>query len=58
MLAEFSSVDTGNPNCVVIGDCQEHFTYDSLNKAFQTLLKLPQAERKLFALGAGYVVAS
>ena len=55
-LDEFSSCDKVNPNCVVMGDCQEHFTYDALNKAFTTLINLDPANRKLFSLGAGYVV--
>ena len=34
-MEDFSGVDTSDPNCVVIGDCAEHFTFSKLNDAFQ-----------------------
>ena len=34
-MEDFSSVDKSDPNCVVIGDCAEHFTFSKLNDAFQ-----------------------
>lgn len=40
-----------------MGDCQEHFTYDALNKAFTLLIQCDPADRNLFALGAGYVLS-
>ncbi|XP_067945505.1 phospholysine phosphohistidine inorganic pyrophosphate phosphatase-like [Watersipora subatra] len=53
VLAEFSSLDQSNPDCVVLGDCQEHFTSCSLNQAFRVLLSMHADNRKLYALGAG-----
>ena len=35
VMEDFSGVDTSDPNCVVIGDCAEHFTFAKLNDAFQ-----------------------
>uniref|UniRef100_T1JH65 Phospholysine phosphohistidine inorganic pyrophosphate phosphatase n=1 Tax=Strigamia maritima TaxID=126957 RepID=T1JH65_STRMM len=40
VLSEFDNVDTSSPNCVVVGDAEDHFTYDNVNKAFQTLMGL------------------
>lgn len=52
MLAEFSGVDTSNPNCVVIGDAAEYFQYDSLNECFRKLMDMEKPI--LFTLGIGY----
>ena len=35
VLEDFSGVDTSEPNCVVIGDCAEHLTFNKINEAFQ-----------------------
>ncbi|XP_054585035.1 phospholysine phosphohistidine inorganic pyrophosphate phosphatase isoform X3 [Eptesicus fuscus] len=37
--SEFDQIDTSNPNCVVIGDAGEHFSYRNMNRAFQALLQ-------------------
>ncbi|GAB1604009.1 phospholysine phosphohistidine inorganic pyrophosphate phosphatase-like [Argonauta hians] len=49
-VPDFEEIDTKNPNCVVIGDMAEHFTYEVMNGAFQLLktLSLPI----LLALGS------
>uniref|UniRef100_A0A3Q3WZI2 Phospholysine phosphohistidine inorganic pyrophosphate phosphatase n=1 Tax=Mola mola TaxID=94237 RepID=A0A3Q3WZI2_MOLML len=51
LLPEFDSVDKTNPNCVVIGDAAEKFSYQNLNEAFRVLLELEKPV--LFALGQG-----
>ena len=51
LLSEFAGVDQTNPNCVVIGDAAEKFTYQNLNDAFRVLLGLEKPV--LFALGKG-----
>lgn len=37
-LPEFEGLDCSDPNCVVIGGAEEHFTYENMNKAFRLLL--------------------
>lgn len=51
MIPEFSELETSNPNCVVIGDCQEYFTYENMNKCFRLLMSLEKPI--LFTLGVG-----
>ena len=51
VLADFGLAATNDPNCVVIGDCAQHFTFDKLNEAFQVLLK--SSSTPLFTLGKG-----
>ncbi len=51
-LAVFDSVDKSNPNCVVMGDAQDRFSYDNLNKAFNVLMGLEKPV--LIAMGFGY----
>lgn len=38
LLGEFADLDQDNPNCVVIGDAAEGFTYARLNEAFRICL--------------------
>ena len=52
LVPDFAEVDQSNPNCVVIGDAQDSFTYQNLSRAFETLITM--SEPKLFSLGAGY----
>lgn len=52
LLSEFDSVDKTNPNCVVIGDAAEKFSYQNLNEAFRVLLDTEKPV--LFSLGQGY----
>ncbi|XP_059489012.1 phospholysine phosphohistidine inorganic pyrophosphate phosphatase-like [Neocloeon triangulifer] len=51
VVEDFSTVSFEDPNCVVIGDSAEHFTYDNLNKAFRILMNL--SEPILYSLGKG-----
>ncbi|XP_034050272.1 phospholysine phosphohistidine inorganic pyrophosphate phosphatase [Thalassophryne amazonica] len=51
LLPEFDIVDQTNPNCVVIGDAAEKFSYQNLNDAFRVLIDLEKPV--LFSLGKG-----
>ncbi|XP_030060600.1 phospholysine phosphohistidine inorganic pyrophosphate phosphatase [Microcaecilia unicolor] len=51
LAPEFDSVDKSNPNCVVLGDAANNFSYENLNKAFQVLIGLETPI--LFSLGKG-----
>ncbi|XP_063227286.1 phospholysine phosphohistidine inorganic pyrophosphate phosphatase-like [Bacillus rossius redtenbacheri] len=48
---EFSDVDQNSPNCVVVGDAGQNFTYELLNDAFRVLLNVEKP--RLFSLGRG-----
>ncbi|KAK3739778.1 hypothetical protein RRG08_028217 [Elysia crispata] len=50
-VSDFAEVDQNEPNCVVIGDATQQFTYENVNKAFQCLMRLDQP--LLFSLGKG-----
>lgn len=52
LLPEFDGVDKADPNCVVIGDAAEKFSYQNLNEAFRVLTGLEKPV--LFSLGQGY----
>ncbi|KAB0399648.1 hypothetical protein E2I00_015285 [Balaenoptera physalus] len=49
--SEFDQIDTSNPNCVVIADAGEGFSYQNMNKAFQVLMELENPV--LLSLGKG-----
>ncbi|XP_056385510.1 phospholysine phosphohistidine inorganic pyrophosphate phosphatase isoform X2 [Hyla sarda] len=51
LLPEFDSIDKSQPNCVVIGDAAENFSYQNVNRAFQVLLGLEKPV--LISLGKG-----
>ncbi|KAL0964788.1 hypothetical protein UPYG_G00328960 [Umbra pygmaea] len=51
VVPEFDSVEKTNPNCVVIGDAAEKFSYQNLNAAFRVLVGLEKP--LLFSLGRG-----
>ncbi|CAM9770675.1 unnamed protein product [Lampetra planeri] len=51
VLPEFDGLDVSNPNCVVLGDAAEFFTYDRLNEAFRVLIGLETPV--LLSLGRG-----
>ncbi|XP_029933355.1 phospholysine phosphohistidine inorganic pyrophosphate phosphatase [Myripristis murdjan] len=51
VVPEFDSVDKTNPNCVVIGDAADKFSYQNLNEAFRVLIGLEKPV--LFSLGKG-----
>ncbi|XP_055464958.1 phospholysine phosphohistidine inorganic pyrophosphate phosphatase [Psammomys obesus] len=49
--SEFGDIDMSNPNCVVIGDAGEGFSYQNMNRAFQVLMELENPV--LISLGKG-----
>lgn len=51
LLPEFDGIDKTSPNCVIIGDAAENFTYQNLNDAFRVLVGLEKPV--LFSLGQG-----
>ena len=51
VLGDFSGIETSDPNCVVIGDAADGFSFANLNRAFQVLLQSPSLP--LFCLGKG-----
>ncbi|XP_063675939.1 phospholysine phosphohistidine inorganic pyrophosphate phosphatase-like [Bolinopsis microptera] len=50
VVEDFSQFDQTNPDCVVVGDAEEHFTYEIVNKTFKLLVG---GERKFYSLGKG-----
>lgn len=51
LLPEFDGMDQTNPNCVIIGDAAEKFSYQNLNDAFRVLIGLDKPV--LISLGQG-----
>ncbi|NWQ76812.1 LHPP phosphatase, partial [Columbina picui] len=51
LVPEFAGIDKTNPNCVVIGDAAENFTYANLNEAFRVLIGMEKPV--LISLGRG-----
>uniref|UniRef100_A0A3B3RIX9 Phospholysine phosphohistidine inorganic pyrophosphate phosphatase n=1 Tax=Paramormyrops kingsleyae TaxID=1676925 RepID=A0A3B3RIX9_9TELE len=51
VVPEFDAVEKTDPNCVIIGDAADNFSYQNLNKAFQVLIGLEKPV--LFSLGRG-----
>jgi len=51
VVSDFGDVDTRDPNCVVLGDAAQGFTYDNMNRAFGVLSSQPEAP--LYCLGKG-----
>ncbi|XP_058044579.1 phospholysine phosphohistidine inorganic pyrophosphate phosphatase isoform X3 [Ahaetulla prasina] len=51
LIPEFADIDKTNPNCVVIGDAADNFSYKNLNDAFQVLISLENPV--LLSLGRG-----
>ncbi|XP_051838640.1 phospholysine phosphohistidine inorganic pyrophosphate phosphatase isoform X2 [Antechinus flavipes] len=49
--SEFEGMDTSDPNCVVIGDAGDGFSYQSMNEAFRVLIDLENPV--LLSLGKG-----
>ncbi|KAM9070100.1 phospholysine phosphohistidine inorganic pyrophosphate phosphatase isoform X2 [Sarcophilus harrisii] len=49
--SEFEGMDTSDPNCVVIGDAGDGFSYQSMNEAFRVLINLENPV--LLSLGKG-----
>ncbi|KAI6218864.1 HAD-superfamily subfamily IIA hydrolase [Aphelenchoides fujianensis] len=48
---DFASCDTSDPNCVVVGDAENEFSYANMNAAFRVLLH--SKEPLLISLGCG-----
>jgi len=51
VLPDFGSLDTSDPNCVVLGDAATGFNYENMNSAFRVLSRQPEAP--LYSLGKG-----
>ncbi|XP_069468140.1 phospholysine phosphohistidine inorganic pyrophosphate phosphatase [Ambystoma mexicanum] len=51
LVPEFDQIEKSNPNCVVIGDAAENFSYSNLNEAFQALMGMDKP--LLISLGRG-----
>ncbi|XP_076855956.1 phospholysine phosphohistidine inorganic pyrophosphate phosphatase isoform X2 [Brachyhypopomus gauderio] len=51
VVPEFDSVDQDNPNCVVLGDAADNFSYQNMNSAFRVLIGLQKPV--LFSMGRG-----
>ncbi|KAM6444104.1 phospholysine phosphohistidine inorganic pyrophosphate phosphatase isoform 1-T1 [Liasis olivaceus] len=51
LIPEFADIDKTDPNCVVIGDAADNFSYKNLNDAFQILISLENPI--LLSLGRG-----
>ncbi|BFZ02341.1 hypothetical protein BsWGS_05380 [Bradybaena similaris] len=50
-LPDFKDVNQSDPNCVVVGDATDEFSYDNLNQAFRYLMDVERPV--LFSLGSG-----
>ena len=50
-IEAFTDIDQHEPNCVLLGDATNNFTYQALNEAFHVLLKSPI----LLTMGYGLV---
>ena len=46
-------ISSSTPDCVVLGDAVDNFSYANLNKAFQTIIKAGTNKCQLFSLGKG-----
>ncbi|XP_054840254.1 phospholysine phosphohistidine inorganic pyrophosphate phosphatase isoform X2 [Eublepharis macularius] len=51
VIPEFADVDKANPNCVVVGDAADNFSYKNLNETFRVLIGLENPV--LISLGKG-----
>lgn len=53
ILKEFEDLDTNCPNCVLLGDAEVGFTYETMNAAFRVLHET--SDPLIVALGCGLV---
>ena len=53
IVMQFSDVNTEDPNCVLMGDAEDNFTYESMNAAFRVLYALRKP--LIVTLGCGFV---
>ena len=44
-MGDYEGVECSNPNCVVMGDAGDAFTYQSLNEAFRVLIQQQDEQR-------------
>ncbi|OQV21375.1 Phospholysine phosphohistidine inorganic pyrophosphate phosphatase [Hypsibius exemplaris] len=51
VLEEFEGINSTNANCVVMGDAQENFSYENVNRAFSVLINSPTPI--LISMGCG-----
>ncbi|KAK2190295.1 hypothetical protein NP493_79g05064 [Ridgeia piscesae] len=51
VLPEFSDVPQDSPNCVVVGDAAQEFSYENMNRAFQILMGMDKPI--LISMGMG-----
>ncbi|CAM1329749.1 LHPP (predicted) [Pycnogonum litorale] len=51
VLPDFCDVNTSEPNCVVMGDAENSFSYQNLNNAFRKLMEMEKP--LLIAMGQG-----
>lgn len=49
---EFDGIERHDPNCVVLGDAMDEFTYKNMNRAFQTLMQM-KSPKRLITMGKG-----
>lgn len=52
-MEEFEDLDTDNPNCVLLGDAEKEFTYETMNAAFRILHEA--SDPLIITLGCGLV---
>jgi phospholysine phosphohistidine inorganic pyrophosphate phosphatase len=55
-MPDYEGVDVSDPNCVVLGDATDAFTYQRLNEAFRLLMRQQDEPGKrgvLISLGNG-----
>ena len=50
---DYEGISIEDPNCVVLGDAADYFTYENMNKAFHVLTSKPHHEMSFFSLGYG-----
>lgn len=54
VMPDFAEVsNSSTPDCVVLGDAVDNFSYANLNKAFLTIIKAGTNKCQLFSLGKG-----
>nr|XP_042895631.1 phospholysine phosphohistidine inorganic pyrophosphate phosphatase [Parasteatoda tepidariorum] len=51
ILPEFHNSERTNPNCVVVGDAADYFSYENVNEAFKVLMK--SEKPLLISMGKG-----
>lgn len=53
IVKEFEDLDTNDPNCVLLGDAEVGFTYETMNAAFRVLHETD--DPLIITLGCGLV---